>query len=136
MVDISPKLIEESFQLGKLWVCHVLLRDDHRFPWLILVPDVLGGIDFDERPYAARHGAIVDITKCSQVMKKVWGIEKMNVASIGNVVPQCHIHVVGRRKDDCLWPMPVWGIGERQPYDLKVVEDKINILKRLLFNPL
>ncbi|OJV46310.1 MAG: hypothetical protein BGO28_03005 [Alphaproteobacteria bacterium 43-37] len=136
MVDISQKLNEESFLLGKLGTCHVLLRDDHRFPWLILVPDILGCIDMDELPYADRQGAIEDVARCAQVMKKVWSIDKMNIASIGNIVPQCHIHVVGRRRDDCLWPQPVWGFGERQPYDLKIVEDKINLLKKLLFKPL
>jgi diadenosine tetraphosphate (Ap4A) HIT family hydrolase len=132
MVDISPKLLEESFLLGKLSVCHILLRNDHRFPWLILVPDVLDAVDLDELACAHRYKTMEDIAHCSHVMKKVWDIEKMNIASIGNIVSQCHVHVVGRRKDDCLWPMPVWGTGERQPYDPEGLEAMINLLKEAL----
>ena len=113
-------------------MCHVLLRDDHRFPWVILVPDVLGAVDLDDLAFDDQQKAMADMRQCAHVMKRVWDIEKMNIASIGNIVSQCHIHVVGRRRDDCLWPLPVWGMGERQPYDSKIADDMVRVLKNAL----
>ncbi len=133
---IDTRLLNESFFLGKLSLCHALFRDDSRFPWIILVPDLPHVTDFDDLPETARHNVSNDIALAGRALKHVWPVEKINMASIGNKVPQCHIHVVGRTKSDSLWPEPVWGIGERVPYGPDYAQERTHELCRALgLNP-
>lgn len=125
---IDPRLTQGGFAITSLDVSTLILKDDKRFPWVILVPKYPHIQDLDELKPADLAQLFVEVTLCSKVMKAIWPIEKMNVASIGNMVPQCHIHIVGRRKDDILWPQPVWGLGAQEPY---LRADAETILKKL-----
>ena len=97
-------------------LCRVLLMKDARFPWIILVPrraDVVELIDLTEHDRITLMG---EIARASMILK-LWtatrgGCDKLNVAMIGNMVPQLHAHIVARRRTDSLWPLTVWGRGE------------------------
>ena len=133
---IDARLRHESFLLGKLSVCHILLKNDTRFPWILLVPDVPHIVDFDELSQAQQHQACDDITLTSLAIKALWPVDKINIATLGNIVPQCHIHVVGRRVDDILWPQPIWGAGESTPYELVDIPPLLNRICAQLNLPL
>ncbi|MFN3352579.1 MAG: HIT domain-containing protein, partial [Brevundimonas sp.] len=93
-------------------------QDDARFPWLILIPRRAGLVELDELSREDRLALMDEIVRAGEVVRRLAEppVEKLNVAAIGNVTAQLHVHVVGRRRDDGLWPDPVWGRGPAVPY--------------------
>lgn len=115
---LDPRLEADTLHIGDLALSRVLLMDDARFPWLILVPrrpDVSEITDLAEVDAAALWEEIRLTTGVMQALAKP---DKVNVAALGNVVSQLHVHVVGRFRSDPAWPGPVWGYGSRTPYPL------------------
>ncbi len=114
--ELHPRLAADSFPIGDFRLCRALLNNDARFPWCILVPRLNDLRDFHEVP-AAHRGALFDeIERISAALKELGKADKMNVAALGNMVPQLHIHVIARRTDDAAWPTPVWNAGAGTPY--------------------
>lgn len=114
--ELDEQLANDTVAVGDLPLSRVLLMNDCRFPWLILAPRRAGLADFhdlgpEDRAILAEETAIA-----SAALQKLAGADKMNVASLGNVVRQLHVHVIARRTDDDAWPRPVWGVGEAVPY--------------------
>ena len=102
-------------------LCQVRLQDDARFPWLILIPRVAGAVEIDDLSVADRAMLMEEIVRAGDVVRALGQaagrpVEKLNVAALGNVTAQLHVHVVGRRRDDGLWPDPVWGRGGAASY--------------------
>ncbi|MGN6570020.1 MAG: HIT domain-containing protein [Pseudolabrys sp.] len=115
--SLHPQLAANTTLLGDLPLTRVLLMNDANYPWLILVPrrpGIVELIDLDERAQAQLTG---EIARVSTVLKSVTGCDKLNVAAIGNVVPQLHVHVVARFRADIAWPKPVWGAAPAKAYD-------------------
>lgn len=113
---LDPKLEADTIPVGDLPLSRVLLMDDARFPWLILVPRHAGLselIDIDE---AGRTTLMKEIAQASRVLKQRFGPDKLNVAALGNQVAQLHVHVIARFRSDAAWPQPVWGKGTAEPY--------------------
>jgi diadenosine tetraphosphate (Ap4A) HIT family hydrolase len=115
---IDPAFLTTSHAVGELALCHVRLQDDARFPWLVLLPRVDGARELEDVPEAERGRR--EILLAGAAARAVGAalrrpVEKLNVGALGNVTPQLHVHVVGRRADDAAWPGPVWGFGESQP---------------------
>ena len=118
MTDFRP---DPAFEAGSVaagdWdLCHVRLQDDARFPWLILIPRVVGAVELEDLTVAQRTELMEETVRAGarvRAMGEAEGrpIDKLNVAAIGNVTAQLHVHIVGRRRDDGLWPDPVWGRG-------------------------
>jgi diadenosine tetraphosphate (Ap4A) HIT family hydrolase len=113
---LNERLANDCVPVGDLPLCRVLLMDDCRFPWAILVPRRAGASEIHDLPPADRAILIEEVAEASRALKKVASAEKMNVGALGNVVPQLHVHVVGRSAMDDAWPGPVWGAGARVPY--------------------
>jgi diadenosine tetraphosphate (Ap4A) HIT family hydrolase len=113
---LHERLANDCVAVGDLPLCRVLLMDDCRFPWVILAPRRDGAVEIHDLPPADRAALIEEVALVSRSLKKVAAAEKMNIGALGNVVPQLHIHVVGRSAVDDAWPRPVWGTGERVPY--------------------
>ena len=105
---IHPQLLADCHHLGKLRLCHVLLHRNAIVPWFILVPET-EICDLLDLPDDVRRGAMDEAAAVAHFIKTRLSHEKINFAAIGNVVPQLHLHVVGRSKDDPCWPAPVWG---------------------------
>lgn len=114
--DLHERLANECAAVGDLALCRVLLMDDCRFPWAILVPRRVGAIEIHDLPPADRAALIEEIALVSRTLKKLSGAEKMNIGALGNVVRQLHVHIVGRNEGDDAGNGPVWGAGERIPY--------------------
>jgi diadenosine tetraphosphate (Ap4A) HIT family hydrolase len=106
--EIHPQLLADCHRLGRFHLCHVLLNKNALLPWFILVPET-NLMDLFDLPQQQKSEATNEAGIISQFIKHHLGYPKVNFAAIGNVVPQLHLHVVGRRPDDACWPAPVWG---------------------------
>jgi diadenosine tetraphosphate (Ap4A) HIT family hydrolase len=114
--ELHPRLAADTFNVGDLRLCRVLLNNDARFPWCILVPRIAGLRDLHQVPVTDRVQLFSEIEQVSLALEALADADKMNVAALGNMVPQLHVHVIARREDDVAWPMPVWNAGAAQPY--------------------
>ncbi len=130
--SLHSQLAADTFPVGDLSLSAALLMNDARFPWIILVPrrpDVRDLIDLSEADAGAMSG---EIRQVSRAMKDLFKPFKMNVAALGNMVPQLHIHIIARFQEDAAWPRPVWGVGERQPYGAALRDERIGMLRAAL----
>lgn len=127
---IDPKLAAESHPLGEFRLCEVRLFDDARFPWLLLVPQRAGLVEIIDLPPAECAFLMEEITKTSGVLESITSPYKLNIAALGNVVRQLHVHVIARFENDAAWPNPVWGRGQRVPYDTAMREPLEQKLRR------
>jgi diadenosine tetraphosphate (Ap4A) HIT family hydrolase len=115
--SLHPQLANDTFGIGDLPLSRVLLMNDANYPWLILVPrrpDIVEIIDLDE---AQQPHLMSEIALVAGVLRDVTACDKLNIAAIGNVVPQLHVHVVARRRGDAAWPRPVWGALPARAYE-------------------
>ncbi len=113
---LDSRLAADTIPVGDLPLSSVLLLDDSRFPWFVLAPRRAGLselTDLSEEDAAALMG---EVRLAVRVMLELAKPDKVNVGALGNVVPQLHVHVVGRFLSDPAWPGPVWGFGARTPY--------------------
>jgi diadenosine tetraphosphate (Ap4A) HIT family hydrolase len=97
--------------VGDLGLSRVVAINDADFPWLILVPRRTGVTEIADLGADDAVQLTAEIAQVSRALKHVTGCDKLNIAAIGNIVPQLHIHIVARRKDDPLWPKPIWGVA-------------------------
>jgi diadenosine tetraphosphate (Ap4A) HIT family hydrolase len=113
---LDPQLARDTFAVGELQLARVLLMNDANYPWLILVPRVAGAVEVIDLDGEQQDQLMDEIAMLSRVLKDVTGCDKLNIAAIGNVVAQLHVHIVARRKGDAAWPKPVWGAAPARPY--------------------
>lgn len=122
---LSEKLAEDCFAIGSMPLCDVMLLNDMRYPWCVLVPRVPGLTELMQLDTAQAQQLFVEMKLVSATLSQESGITKLNVGALGNLVPQLHIHVLGRSKQDAAWPGPVWGFGQAQPYELEQARTKV-----------
>ena len=113
---LHSKLEADTFEIADLEVSQLLLMNDARFPWLILVPRVSDMRDLHNLPKDHYQVVTREIAHVSQILQTLPQAHSMNVGALGNLVPQLHIHIIARHTDDAAWPAPVWGECEAQPY--------------------
>ena len=113
---LHPTLARDTVEVTRLPLCRVLLMKDRRFPWLILVPERESMREIHDLPPADRHALIEEIAQASEVLKRLFHPDKLNVGALGNIVPQLHVHLVARTTTDSAWPGPVWGSGAAEDY--------------------
>lgn len=121
-----PFKADPAFDAGSVAVCdwplcEVRLQDDARFPWLILIPRRAGLHELEDLSAAERATLMDEVVRAGDLVRMLGEaagqpVQKLNVAALGNVTAQLHVHVIGRRHDDGLWPDPVWGRGAALPY--------------------
>ena len=128
--DLNERLAADTWTVKDLALCRVLLMNDKRYPWLILVPRREGLRDFHDVPAADKATFLAEIDRVSEVLKVQTQAQKMNVAALGNIVPQLHVHVIARFENDEAWPNPVWGRGEAVPYPPSEIGGLIERLKK------
>jgi diadenosine tetraphosphate (Ap4A) HIT family hydrolase len=114
--SLHPQLQADTSPVGDLPLSRLLAINDADYPWLVLVPRRAGAVEIGD---LGSEAAVLmqEIVQVSRLLKDVTGCDKINVGAIGNVVPQLHVHIVARRKDDPLWPKPIWGMGAPRPGD-------------------
>lgn len=113
---LSPELAADTLGIGRLDLCRLLLMNDATYPWFILVPQRSGIREIFELDAADRLSLIDEIAMVSKAVDEIFAPDKLNVAAIGNLVPQLHVHIVARFRSDPVWPMPMWGRTPRYPY--------------------
>jgi diadenosine tetraphosphate (Ap4A) HIT family hydrolase len=115
--SLHPQLENDTTPVGDLALCRVLAIDAADYPWLILVPRRPGVTEIADLGTEDATRLMAEITQTSRILKAVTRCDKLNIGAIGNIVPQLHIHIVARRKNDPLWPKPVWGHAAPPPGD-------------------
>src|ERR1700759_3404823 len=119
---LDPVLERDTRPVGDLPLSRILFSRDANYPWLLLVPRraaVSEIIDLDE---ADQMTLSVEIARASQALKSLTACDKLNVAAIGNVVPQLHIHIIARKRSDAAWPKPVWNAVPPRAYPIAEAE--------------
>lgn len=114
--SLHPQLAADTFDIGTMGLNRLLLMNDKRFPWLIMVPQRADIRDFDELSPLDQTMMTFEMTEISRALKAATRCYKINIAALGNMVPQLHMHVIARNTNDAAWPKPVWGVGEAQAY--------------------
>ena len=114
---LDPQLARDTLAPGDLPLSRALLMNDANFPWLILVPRRPGTVEIFDLDEDARAQLMREITQVAQRLKALTSCHKVNIAAIGNVVAQLHVHVIARRRDDPVWPRPVFGAMPARAYE-------------------
>ena len=130
--SIDPRLLADTHVVGGMALSEVLLMDDMRFPWLILVPRIAGARELIDLDAADRNVLSGEINVVGRALESIEKPDKLNFASLGNVVSQLHLHIIARRIGDAAWPQPVWNHGERVVYSTASRDARIAALKRAL----
>ena len=114
--ELHPQLAADCTRIGQLDSGLLLLMNDSRYLWTILVPELPGLRDLHDLPKQHHASLFDDIDRVSRVIKQMAAADKINVAALGNQVPQLHIHIIARTRNDAAWPAPVWGAGTATAY--------------------
>jgi len=125
---LHKQLAADCIVLTELSLSTLLLCNDSQYPWFILVPRVIGVADIYQMSIENQHLLLAESSTLSELLIEEFSGDKMNVAALGNMVPQLHIHHVVRFKDDVSWPKPIWGLKPLLPYsdeDITKIKNKI-----------
>lgn len=131
--SLHAQLQKDTIDIGDLPLCRVLVIKDAHYPWLLMVPrraDVREIIDLDE---VAQSQLMTEINRVARALKEVTRCDKLNIAALGNMVPQLHIHVIARRTSDIAWPRPVWGVVAPLAHDAGEVQAFMSELRRKIW---
>ncbi|MEW9616716.1 HIT family protein [Shinella sp. S4-D37] len=112
---LDERIVRDSDLLTKIGLCELRLMKDGRWPWLMLVPQRADVSEVFDLTPLDQTMLTFETTLVAEALKKVTGAEKINVAAIGNIVRQLHVHVIARSEGDANWPGPVWGFGTAEP---------------------
>lgn len=117
MFQIDPAFLATSHDLGELGLCHARLQDDARYPWIVLIPRVAAARELEDLSREDLARLTDEILAAGRAVRALGApVEKLNIGALGNVTPQLHVHVVGRRAGDPAWPGPVWGHSAAEAY--------------------
>jgi diadenosine tetraphosphate (Ap4A) HIT family hydrolase len=127
-IDIHPQLLNDCLVVGRFSLSHLLLMQDANYPWFILVPDRENITEIFELDEDDQQQLVAESSRLSMLVSEEFNADKINIAALGNIVPQLHIHVIARSKNDPAWPAPVWGRHPPRPY---TDEETKGIIKQL-----
>ncbi|MEE8388626.1 MAG: HIT family protein [Acidiferrobacterales bacterium] len=132
MAKIHPQLLLDCVLLGRFELNHLLLMQDANYPWFILVPDRDGISEIYQLSEIDQQLLTRESALLSSVLSQQLGADKLNIAALGNIVPQLHIHHVVRYQHDAAWPAPVWGKVPARPYEDHHLQAMVEKIKPLL----
>jgi len=130
--ELHPQLADDTTPVCDLPLCEVRLMDDANHPWLVLVPKLAGAVEIIDLSPAQRIQLSADIDAAARALKALFKPHKLNVAALGNQVPQLHVHVIARYTDDIAWPRPVWGAANARPYAPEQLIERTSALRAAL----
>ena len=131
--SLHPQLARDSNAIGDLALSRVLVVNDANWPWLILVPRREGACEIIDLDEVERAQLMTEIARAERALKEVTACDKLNVAALGNVVPQLHVHVIARRSGDAGWPKPIWGTVPPIPHEPRELDRFIAAIRRKLW---
>ena len=114
---LDPRLAADTRPVASLPLCEVLLMNDARYPWLILVPRRRGAVEVADLDHGEQAMLWQEVNRATAALRAVAPCDKLNLGALGNIVRQLHVHLVARREGDAAWPGPVWGQGMNEPYE-------------------
>lgn len=127
--SLHPQLAKDTVPVGDLTLSRVLLTNDANYPWLILVPRQAGLVELIDLAGDDQRRLLAEIDAVAHALKSITACDKLNIAALGNQVPQLHVHVIARRHSDKAWPRPVWGVAPPAAYDSAVRAGLIDTLR-------
>lgn len=130
--ELDRRLAADTSAVVSLPLCDVLLMNDARYPWLVLVPRRAGLVEITDLDAAQQTMLWQEVNQASAALRNVVPCEKLNLGALGNIVRQLHIHLVARQHGDHAWPSPVWGKGNRVGYEPSVLSPLLAQLRREL----
>ncbi|KGQ19982.1 Diadenosine tetraphosphate (Ap4A) hydrolase [Lysobacter dokdonensis DS-58] len=125
---LHPQLADDTHPVASWPLCEVRLMDDANHPWLILVPRVAEATEVIDLAPQQQMLLVHEIDRASRALQ-VFRPHKLNVAALGNLVPQLHVHVIARFQEDIAWPRPVWGMAAAKPYAPELLIERIQLLR-------
>jgi diadenosine tetraphosphate (Ap4A) HIT family hydrolase len=131
--SLHPQLDRDTVNIGDLPLSRVLLINDANYPWLLLVPrrpDIVELIDLGEVEQAQ---LMTEVVRVSRALRTVTQCHKLNVAALGNAVPQLHVHIIARFRNDAAWPKPVWGAAPPRNYEREELQNFVAPLRRKIW---
>lgn len=132
MFVLDRRLEQDTLPIGNFPLSRLLLMNDASYPWFILVPRREEISELFQLDSADQLSLWKETTTLAEVIKDTFGADKINVATLGNMVSQLHMHVIARRRNDAAWPAPVWGRQSAVPYSTDQVESIKRKLKLVL----
>ena len=123
MFNLDSRLANDTLHMGDFTLCRLLLMNDRQYPWFILVPRRDAVSELFQLDSEDQRLLWQEATRLAEVLKDTFSADKMNVATLGNMVSQLHMHVIVRRKSDPAWPAPVWGRHPAVPYTAQEVAE-------------
>ena len=131
--SLHSQLKNDTIDIGDLPLCRVLVIKDANYPWLLLVPRREGAVEIIDLDEVEQAQLTTEVSRVARALKDVTKCDKLNIAALGNMVPQLHVHVIARRKTDAAWPRPVWGVVPPLPHDTEEVQNFISALRRKIW---
>jgi diadenosine tetraphosphate (Ap4A) HIT family hydrolase len=131
--SLHSQLAKDTIDIGDLPLCRVLVIKDANYPWLLLVPRRDGAVEIIDLEEVGQAQLMTEISRVARAVKDITKCDKLNIAALGNAVPQLHIHVIGRRNGDAAWPRPVWGVVPPLAHDAEEVQEFIRALRRKIW---
>ena len=131
--SLHPQLACDTINIGDLPLCRALVINDANYPWLLLAPRRKGMVELIDLGEGERAQLMTEIARVARALKDVTRCDKLNIAALGNVVPQLHVHIIARRHGDAAWPRPVWGVVPALPYDPAELEAFISAIRRKIW---
>lgn len=129
---LHPQLADDTTPVASWPLCELRLMDDANHPWLVLVPRVTDAVELVDLNTTQQSELMREIGVASRMLQAVFKPYKLNVAALGNLVPQLHVHVIARYQDDIAWPRPVWGNAAARPYAPEELVRRIEALRDAL----
>jgi len=129
---LHPQLAADTASIGDLPLSRVLIVTDANYPWLILAPRRAGAIEIIDLEQGEQATLMQEIARAAHALKAVTRCDKLNIATLGNVVPQLHVHIIARRRDDAAWPAPVWGHVAPRAYEKDELDRFARAIRRKL----
>lgn len=123
MFELHPQLQQDTLVVGDFPLCRLLLMNDANYPWFILVPRRSGVREIFELTPGDQAQFLAESSHLSSVLNRLFQADKLNVAALGNMVPQLHIHHIVRFHNDPAWPKPVWGMSPAKPYTARALQE-------------
>ncbi|MDI1229974.1 MAG: HIT domain-containing protein [Methylobacter sp.] len=127
--QLHPRLEQDCIAIGRFELCRLLMMNDSQYPWFILVPERAGLQEIYQLNKAERELLTEESSYLAETLANLYQADKMNIAAIGNLVPQLHIHHIVRYQTDKAWPAPVWGKFAAEPYTEQQIADNLARVK-------
>jgi diadenosine tetraphosphate (Ap4A) HIT family hydrolase len=131
--SLHPQLARDTIGIGDLPLSRVLIINDANYPWLLLVPRRAAVSEITDLGEVEQAQLMTEVTRVARALRAVTDCTKLNIAALGNVVPQLHVHVIARRQGDAAWPRPVWGVVPAAAYDGAELDPLVSALRRKIW---